>query len=156
MVQICSHNLYLHWREKNTDENMDNCPWHISSILSFLSRSPLSLSLSPSPAHSKCLTGSLRKASPLLFPWQLACIGIDDISRSPTYFALKMLSHWTSPVPFPSQKDDATLPTVEGRPKQEGGFPLDKHAIFILPICRHRWGWERTLFQKSTSDQSFK
>lgn len=49
-------------------------------------------SLPLSSAHSKCLTGSLRKASPLLFPWQLACIGIDDISWSPTYIALKMLS----------------------------------------------------------------
>lgn len=59
------------------------------------------------PAHSKCLTESLRKASLLRFPWQLACIGIDDISWSPTYFALKMLSQWTSPIPFPPQKEDA-------------------------------------------------
>lgn len=64
-------------------------PQHISSAPFLFS---LTLTLSPSHAHSKCLTGSLRKASLLLFPWQLACIGIDDISWSPTYFALKKRS----------------------------------------------------------------
>lgn len=75
---------------------MNNCL--LSTTHLFRSLSSLSLSrthtytLSLSHAHSKCLTGSLRKASPLLFPWQLACIGIDDISWSPTYFALKKRS----------------------------------------------------------------
>lgn len=97
------------------------------------------LSLSLSFAHSKCLTQSLRKASPLLFPWQLACIGIDDISWSPTYFALRN----ALPVNFsnavsPSQKDDATSPTAEGRRRGEGGFfCLTNTFVLSIRECRH-------------------
>lgn len=111
---------------------------HNTSLL----RSLFTLSFSPSPAHSKCLTGSLRKASPLLFPWQLACIGIDDISWSPTYFALKTLSRWTSAMP--SQKDDGT---VERRRKGEKGFPLDKHAKPFYSVYLYtQAGWRKDIF----------
>lgn len=85
--------IYLHGRLCWKDTT---CRWDDSQLSQHIpSERALSRSFSPRPAHSKCLTGSLRKASPLLFPWQLACSAIDEISWSPTYFALKTLSRWT-------------------------------------------------------------